>query len=66
MVEKVDITVVSTPVSIGFECPHCEEDVHFDYSDFVDQIGQPCDWKYSKIECPECGIEIEIDDVEWD
>jgi predicted RNA-binding Zn-ribbon protein involved in translation (DUF1610 family) len=66
MEKKVDIRVVSTPVTVEFECPHCEDDVRFDYDDFNDLVGEPCDWKYSSLKCPKCEKEIAIDDVEWD
>ena len=63
---KIDLQVVSRPVTVEFECPHCMNDAQIDYSDFNDLIGEPYDWKYSKVDCPECGKSLEIDDVDWD
>ena len=50
---------------VTFECPHCKTEVVEKYGDFCIEVGEPCDWKYSKIECPECEKELEIDNAEW-
>jgi len=63
---KADISVRQKPVSVVIECPHCDEEIEIDYQDFINQLGEPCDWSYSKIACPRCDKEIEIDNVEWD
>jgi len=63
---KADITVIQKPVEIELDCPHCDEEIKIDYPEFAEILGEPCDWRYSKIYCPICGREIEIDDVDWD
>jgi predicted RNA-binding Zn-ribbon protein involved in translation (DUF1610 family) len=62
----VDVTIIQKPVLVKFECPYCEEGIKIDYKDFCAEVGEPCDWSYSKIECPKCGKSIQIDDVDWD
>ena len=62
----VDIRVIQRPVSIKFDCPHCEEEICIKYSEFIDIAGDPCDWPYTSIGCPECGGLVKIDNVEWD
>jgi len=63
---KVDITIVSAPTWIKFECPHCEAEVEIDYDEFSGSMvsNYPGDWE--SIECSYCEKEIEIDDIEWD
>ncbi|AGK97389.1 hypothetical protein [Clostridium pasteurianum] len=63
---KADIIVNQRPVSIKFDCPHCDEEIEIDYQEFIDMLGEPCDWNYSKFNCPRCEKEIEIDEVDWD
>ncbi|WP_432400992.1 hypothetical protein [Wukongibacter sp. M2B1] len=63
---KVDIRVIKEPVSVEFDCPHCEEEIVIQYQYFCSEIGEVCDWRYSKFECPECNNTIEIDYVDWD
>lgn len=63
---KADIRVIQKPVEIMFDCPHCEEEAIIDYGDFCCEVGDVCDWVYSKFECPKCNLEIEINYVDWD
>lgn len=65
-VKTVDLTVVTVPKTVMFECPHCKLDFEREYFGFCADIGEPCDWKFSKFECPECGKEMEVEDVDWD
>ena len=60
----INYTIVSKPVYITFECPHCKEDVEVDFSevDFNTDYwgdGAVCD-------CPKCGKEVELDGYEYD
>lgn len=64
---KTDITIISEPTWVKFDCPFCGEEIEMLYSDFYNLIRcEVCDWEYSKFECPECNKEIEVDDVNWD
>lgn len=63
--EKVTVKVVQRPVHVDYECPHCEEEIEIPYNDFCDEVGDPCDWVYSKITCPECEKTIEIESDDW-
>ena len=63
---KIDVTVNQKPVSVSFDCPHCEEEIEIEYQDFSNELGEPCDWEYSKVKCPKCGKTTEIGSVEWD
>jgi len=62
----VDLRVEMRAVKVHFECTNCKQDIEMEYSDFCGDIGEPCDWRYSKLECPECEEEMEINDAEWD
>jgi len=64
--KKVDLEVESAPIFVHFECPFCEEDIAINYGDFCCDIGEPCDWGYSKFDCPECKKGIEINSTYWD
>ena len=62
---SVDIVVIQNPVWIRFQCPYCREDIKIDYNDFCDEVGEPCDWNSSEIECSQCNETIRIDAAEW-
>lgn len=59
------VTVIQVPVEVDFTCPYCEEDVSSDIEEFLDEQGLSwsdfSDWKYEKIKCPFCGVEIEAE-----
>ena len=65
---RIEITVISAPSYITSECPHCHEEIHIDYKDFLDMMTHYYyeDWIDEVIECPECGKEVEIGSVIWD
>ena len=63
---KVTVQVNTRPTSVSYNCPNCEEDIEIDYNDFENEVGEYCDWCYSKIRCPECDSELEVDGSEWD
>lgn len=63
--EKVDVNVITKPISVEFECPYCEAEIVEDYSEFVGLLGDLPDWPYSKIECSKCEKTMEIDTVDW-
>jgi len=65
MDNKIDISVITKPISIQFECPYCDSEVTIDYDDFESEVGECCDWPYSKIKCPECEKVLEIDNIDW-
>ena len=51
--------------SVVFECPYCEEENEYDYSEFCDLCGHPSDWDYEILECQKCGKKFEIQGQEW-
>ena len=65
---KTTITVVNTPSYITCCCPHCRSEIKIPYSDFLGMMPEYYygDWIGDTFECPECGGEIEIKDVDWD
>jgi hypothetical protein len=65
-IKEVDITVKQIPVSVGFDCPHCEEEIKIDYQEFCGDVGDPGNWPCSEIDCPGCGKKIKIDNIDWD
>lgn len=62
------VKIFSAPVDIEIDCPYCAYEIAMSYGDFEDLMSSnyPGDWKGEKIECPECGKEIEIEDSSWD
>jgi predicted RNA-binding Zn-ribbon protein involved in translation (DUF1610 family) len=63
---SIEIRVIRKAIAIECECPKCKEDIQITYDDFTSIVGEPCDWKFSKFHCTQCGEEIEIDSVDWD
>lgn len=61
-----EITVLQTPVSVELTCDNCEEEIAFDYSEFIEKYGEPCDWDYIHITCPECGHINNVDSWTFD
>ena len=59
MPDMVEVT------SVVFECPYCEEENEYDYSEFCDLCGHPSDWDYEILECQKCGKKFEIQGQEW-
>ena len=37
--EDVEVVVRCIPTSVVFECPYCEEENEYDYSEFCDLCG---------------------------
>ena len=64
-IEYVDVTVIQTPVTVDWMCPHCDHDHSVKYNDFLGG-EEPCDWNYSKLFCEECDKECEVNSVDWD
>lgn len=54
--------IVSAPVKIAFECPHCGEEVEINWKD----VDYPECWsdRWTPVDCPECGKSVELG--EWD
>jgi hypothetical protein len=51
---SASIEVITVPRHISLTCPHCDEELEILYSEFCEMAGEPCDWKYSALDCPEC------------
>ena len=62
---SASIEVITVPRHISLTCQHCDEELEIEYKNFCDMAGEPCDWSYSSIDCPECEKSIEIDGVDW-
>lgn len=60
-----EVVVRCIPTSVVFECPYCEEENEYDYSEFCDLCGHPSDWDYEILECQKCGKKFEIQGQEW-
>lgn len=60
--------IITTPVRVKVNCPHCYDELVTGYDNFIDIAGSEhsYDWEGVVIQCPNCEKEIEIDDVEWD
>ena len=61
-------TIITAPVRVTVDCPHCDEEIVTEYDNFIDVTGteQSCDWGGVVIQCPRCEKEIEIEDAVWD
>ena len=68
MDNKISVAVNQIPISVSYFCPICGNDIKIAYSQFVRNIGEFCDWNYSKINCDKCKkeLEVRIDGSEWD
>lgn len=66
IIPMVDIVVIQEPKWVEFECPHCKSDIDITYKRFCDLAGEPCDWRYTKISCPECDKSVEIRQADWE
>ena len=61
----VYLNVIQKPIKVEFECPNCGEENSVDYSQFISEIGDVCDWTGSKVVCKKCDEIIEIIDADW-
>lgn len=61
-------TIITAPVRVKVDCPHCDEELVTKYDDFIDITGteQSCDWGGVVVQCPICEKTIKIEEVEWD
>lgn len=64
------VTLIQKPTEVEFTCPCCKADVSEDFEEFLDDQGLSwsdfSDWKYEKIKCPFCGVEIEAEyEFDW-
>lgn len=59
-----DFIIISEPVAIELECPHCEEEVRIPWR----EIEVPECWSdnWPSVSCPNCGKEIALDDWQYD
>lgn len=59
------VTLIQKPTEVEFTCPYCKADVSEDFEEFLYDQGLSwsdfSDWKYEKIKCPFCGVEIEAE-----
>jgi hypothetical protein len=62
---SASVEVVTVPRHILLTCPHCDEELEILYNDFCEMVGEPCDWAYSSLDCPQCEKSIDFDAVDW-
>lgn len=60
----VDYKIISKPVYVQFECPHCEETVKVPYDEVDYNTDYPGDG--AKATCPECDKEVDLDYYEYE
>lgn len=62
--KPTDFWIVSGPVGILFECPHCGEKVEIPWRD----VDKPECWSdpWPDVDCPECGKSVELGEWEYD
>lgn len=60
----VDFTIMSAPVEIRLECPHCTNDIRIPWNDVDHPDCWQDDWGW--IECPECGEDIKLGEYDYD
>ena len=58
--EDVEVVVRCIPTSVVFECPYCEEENEYDYSEFCDLCGHKSEWYNEIIVLLFCGKKFEI------
>jgi len=64
--KETDITVITRPDAVTFECPYCENRNKIHYGDFCDEHGEVCDWGCEAVVCGECEKDIKIGCIDWD
>lgn len=60
--ENTDFYINQKPVSITFECPHCDYDVTVDWDDLDVPEYWGDDW--GEIDCPHCGKVVSLGDYD--
>jgi endogenous inhibitor of DNA gyrase (YacG/DUF329 family) len=63
--ERTDFTIVSAPVKIVFDCPHCNSTgVEISWKNLYVPEYWGDDW--GEVMCPECGEMVELGDYDYD
>ena len=62
--ERTDFTIISAPVKITFDCPHCCLPVEISWRNLCVPEYWGDDW--GEVECPECGKTVELGDYDYD
>lgn len=62
--KPTDFHIDVKPVSITFQCPHCEAEVTVPWRELDVPAYWGDDWGY--IECPECEKEVRLGDYDYD
>lgn len=62
--KPTDFRIVSAPVEISFECPHCGEEIEIPWRD----VDVPECWSdhWPSVDCPECGESVDLGEWEYD
>ena len=64
MDKATEYTIISKPAYIIFKCPHCREEVEVDFLDVDFETDYWGDGAWC--DCPECGVEVELGDFDYD
>ena len=62
--KRTDFTIISAPVKITFDCPHCCLPVEISCKNLYVPEYWGDDW--GEVECPECGKMVELGDYDYD
>ena len=62
--KRVDFHINVKPVSIDFECPHCNYEIDISWDDLHVPEYWGDDW--GEVDCPECGKSVRLGDYDYD
>ena len=62
--ESADFRIVSAPIKIALECPHCGEYIEIPWR----EVDVPESWSdgWPPVDCPECGKLVQLGEWEYD
>lgn len=63
--EAVTYRIDEVPVSISFDCPNCEYRVSVPFGDVDDGSGEIWSGWAGCVECPDCGEEVRLGEVDY-
>lgn len=66
MDNRVELQVEMSPTKVIYKCPFCGSETKTEFRLFCSEVGEPCDWDFSVIECLNCKKELKIDGASWE
>lgn len=63
---EINLRIEQEPINVKFECLYCDHENIYDYKDFCNSFGEPCDWIYAPLKCTKCNQTFRVSDLEWD